>query len=521
MSQWTGWADVTKGDTDCPAAIPNAPDLTSVTQTTRAINCRFASKVFSCQGVGSVYFPPGVYYMNDTLNLVSSNYQSNADGSYTYSGMVKHPSMVNIDGLFDMTFERITLDGQNCAGNGLDMTSFKASSSGLRILEMIFQNLREVALVGDRPDLTADEKDQCLIYTSKHIACINNYSNNPGMVSELLIEKNVFRNVKVGIGIGTFNALDYWVRDNLFDSCGIGITNSFADAGLRWGNVGGGAFDASNNIFLNSTIADMTVAAPGVFGIRGNYSVGSQGPFFSTHRYFSNYRLLFQDNTVVASGGIIPFDFQNTTNTLFLQNTIVTQNKAPGALIETANWYQKAFFPGASSLVTDLLGDTFSRVMSIGNTFSSTQSFVGDGTQSPPLPANAQLGGAGPLIQCSTGATTTVNGRTVCDNLQPTTPWLKPIFNLITSDDLVGVSGVPKMPALPQIRPEVKRSSIFVAHPTAASLQAAVNQMALQELTCSGNDYNCFQLWSIIFLPQGFSRSTKRFRFPEALTYRL
>ena len=545
MSQWKGWVDVTKADTNCLAALPNLSDAASVSQTTQAINCRLANLGADYVVPTSLYFPPGTYYINDTLNLVTPDYSKNPDGSYTfnpgargglhvsgrnpantkiswvgscdpiantYPKSTKYPSMVAIDGVYDLTFERLTLDGQNCAGSGLDMTSFKASTSGFRILELVIENLKEVGIVGDRWDVTANEKDQCLVYTSQGLACTNNYPANQGMVSEVTIERNVFRHVKVGIGIGTWNALDYWIRDNLFDSCGLAVTNAVALAGIDWNSTGAGAFDLYNNIFKDSSIGDVAVGNGGVFSLRGNYSIGSQGPFLTTSQWISSDQLFIQDNTVIASKGVTPFNFQNTQNISFFQNTVLTQDNLPAALIQTGYIKSPSDAPGASSLITGIISDSFSNVVSIANTFSSTQPYVSDNHQTVYPTSSSPAYNLAQVLQCSTGAVSLIDGRTAC----PGAPgkWWTPIFNLITTDDQIGATLNPVMPVIAPVRPEVARHSIAVVQPTSSTIQEAVNQLAALERQCVPGDSLCSNRWSIVYLPQGLFPITRTIQIP-------
>ena len=84
MSQWLGGVDVTQADELCLAALPNLSDQTSATQTTQEINCEMANLAINYRGPASLYFPPGVYYINDTPKLYPKSFTTNSDGSQLY-----------------------------------------------------------------------------------------------------------------------------------------------------------------------------------------------------------------------------------------------------------------------------------------------------------------------------------------------------------------------------------------------------------------------------------------------------
>jgi len=172
----------------------------------------------------------------------------------------------------------------------------------------------------------------------------------------------------------------------------------------------------------------------------------------------------------------------------------------------------------------DVAEDNFSVVTSIGNTFNATMPFVSNSNQSNQsgmaqttfatnvFPAYSLSN----VFECNDGSTTSSDQRSTCTTV-PYSWWL-PSFMLSTFDDQVAVvTPPPPMPTLPPVRPEVTRNSIIVSQPSSSTIQAAVNQLDQQEGLCGGGDYDCPNIWSVIYLPEGAFPITQTIQIPGGM----
>jgi len=125
--------------------------------------------------------------------------------------------MLWVDGVVP-DIERLIFDGHTCAGVAIDLTSEFNGISPAHIHELAIQNLKQVGIVGGRPELATYERHD-----------VN------GIVSEVSINQVSFKHIDyAGIAVLTPNALDYWIRDSYFEDCAIGITNAAAGAGWAY-----------------------------------------------------------------------------------------------------------------------------------------------------------------------------------------------------------------------------------------------------------------------------------------------
>jgi hypothetical protein len=556
MLAW-GWLDVTQGGTaiSCPDAAPNQSDPASVTQTTHAIQCRLNGLGIGANP-GSLYFPAGTYYINETLSLTQAYFEKEEDGgsTLTYWGngdrsqwtgevhlsgedpattsivwagscgtdpniadpqhVTKYSDILYIDGIAPLLIERLTLDGRNCAGDGIDMVSKPGNISGVSINEMTIENLKEVGIVGDRPNITNDEVLE---------------GDTSGMVSEVSITNVSFAHIDYACVMpDAANAVDWWIRDSSFSDCNIGVTNTHGGNGifpgmpqvaaLSWGNGGTGGFEIANCNFQNSRSADIF----GGTSVRNSYSIASHGPFIEVFNTF-----FAQGNTVIASKGVMPVvswggtSGLNVDQLVLLNNKFVTADNDPAILVWTKTWgltYPTNAYQGASPSVGNLWNMTYSDVASIGNQFTSTKPFSAatgpeaakDNAQATDLPAWAPSSAS--ILQCGPvgGTSSSADGRTYC---QFPGPDLTPVYNLLTLDDQLGVSLNPTKPSLPPIRPEVKRHYVIPTLTQAntpdgaaannMALQSALNTLASNQATCGADDYLCPDRWGVLFIPSG------------------
>ncbi len=547
-----GWLDVTQNGAAvlggaCPNALPNKSDQASVTQTTKAIQCRLDAMGVS-GNPANLYFPTGTYYINSTLSLNALSKQKEfriqPDGSYIYGGFfggyfhllgrhpsttkivwagscaaltgmsnpktVKYSSVFSFDGI-GVNIERLTVDGRNCAGTGLEFTSNVSVISPVSVREMIIQNMKQIGLVGDRFALTAAEADPCLIKTSQGIACKSNY-NNPGMVSEVSIMNSQFlNNGYAGVFVGAWNALDYWIYNDVFDGNGIAVAITMGGVGevppLPWpdGTGGAGGFNATNCLVKNSKGADFLTGNGGRFTVRSSYSVGGKGPFVKGGNAAGHWYL--HDNTVIAGPGVIPIILPRNNTGFLLQNRIFTQNDLPAVATSSMPLYSA--YP-AAPLLSSIYNHQNAIVTSIGNSYSSSHPYANTTVLNGLYTFSSSLQGtaikSGVLYQCSNGSTSLIDQRTAC----PATIAETSLFNLLQLDDKTSVSraNIPALPPAPTLRAEVQRNVVALSlSPSdgagnAKKIQAALNQLAHLQASC-GSSLSCQSLWGIVYLPPG------------------
>jgi hypothetical protein len=549
MAAW-GWLDVTKNGAaiGCYDALPGKTDAGSVNQTTQAIQCRLNQL-----GIGNVpaslYFPRGSYYINQTLSLTEYYYvngvltpwgqgdRSNWTGEVHISGegptisqiiwagscgtdpniadpstITKYNDIFYVDAVAPLIMERLTLDGKNCAGDGIDMVSKPGNMSNASINEMIIQNLKEVGIVGDRNNLTKDEVAE---------------GDGTGMVSEVSVTNVHFNNVGYACVMpDAANAVDWWVRDSVFNNCNIGLVTTDkgagappgfpTGAGLAWGNGGYGNFQVANSFFENSKIADIV----GGTSARNNFSIASHGPFLESYGNF-----YAQGNTVIASKGVMPVVHQGGIQSLHVgqlmlfQNKFVTQDNEPAVTVWTGNWGLPASYaiPGASASVQKAWDATYSMVASVGNEFTSTAPFATESgyqsqysnkqcTDEPGWTPSAAI------QQCSPAGVPGAyqDGRSYCTLIGSND---QTDFNLLTYDDKYGVEMAPVAPVLAPFRPEITRSYIIPAlnpnysleatSANAVVLQNAINTLVANQAGCAASDYGCPDRWAYLFIPSG------------------
>ncbi len=556
-------------DAGCPDALPNYSDPQSVSRTTAAIQCRLNYAGISNDPTGvqrnsaTIYFPPGIYYINKRLSLTPGYFAQNPDGSmgdYTekykngysraaasvhlmgrsptsaqivWAGscekdpdiidklVVKYSSMLWVDGVVP-DIERLTFDGHTCAGVAIDLTSEFNGISPAHIHELAIQNLKQVGIVGGRPELATYERHD-----------VN------GIVSEVSINQVSFKHIDyAGIAVLTPNALDYWIRDSYFEDCAIGITNAAAGAGwaysydehipglpylapLPWGEkTSSGQFDVSNSVFKNSRVSDI-VGNSGRIGVRNNYSSGSAGTFFQSYASFqsdSPIQPYLQGNTVIA-GPAVPVALPNAKDFVtMIGNKFITGPSQAAFWVWTNQFglHTKGEngYIGASSVAEKIVDQSYSNVVSISNQYTSTvpallldwNGFKASGLQNAPAWRPVMPAPFGCSLRASP---TLLDKRTYCSGLA----YNDPQFNLYTFDYQVGGSVATNELQLPPIRPEVTRYGIVAklsagdsldnAIANSATLQRTVQTLLEAQSACSPGDYYCPARWGVLYLPSG------------------
>jgi Pectate lyase superfamily protein len=158
------------------------------------------------------------------------------------------------------------------------------------------------------------------------------------------------RNVKAGVSLGNFNALDIWVWYSTFDQCGVGVGNG----------EGAGNFHVYNSVFRGSTVSDLFMVNTGGFSARGNYSARSKAFFVSNSATNNPAIINIQQNVVVDPTDSMAIRLGNQGPGLIVDNVI---RSAPEATSPVVNW--------TSFIDAD--------VASIGNTFTVSRPVVNNG----------------------------------------------------------------------------------------------------------------------------------------------
>jgi len=108
-----------------------------------------------------------------------------------------------------------------------------------------------------------------------------------GEAGETTVDRVHFdHNSIAAINENNYNSLNFNVIDSLFTDNAIGITN-----------IGGGAFNVTNSVFVRSTSTDLALSNSGPFSIRSNLSVDSQ-MFFSAGATGAPSNIIIQGNTI-------------------------------------------------------------------------------------------------------------------------------------------------------------------------------------------------------------------------------
>src|SRR5581483_201630 len=295
----TGYGAVGDGTTDDTAALQNA--LNDLGQPGKA---------------DVLYLPAGTYLIKSTLVLkytrnVSVVGQDPSNTIIKWAG----PSdayMMLANGVTQSRWGRITWDGAGVAEAGVahqwDGTG-KNNTTNIEHADEVFQNLKKGIIGG-------------------HLNGIND--------AEVTIIRSKFIQCSVaGISIESFNALDYWIWDSQFIGNARGVANNVAkDPDTGTYTAGGGNFNVYRSLFQNSSVADMTIANTGFFGVRGNTSIGS-AQFFQSENEFSNAaHVTMQGNRILDTTTSIAVELRNAGPLMLFDNQIRSAPDASGPAVE-------------------------------------------------------------------------------------------------------------------------------------------------------------------------------------------
>ena len=267
-----------------------------------------------------LWVPAGVYKISTTLVL------KNIEGVMVLgedptTTIIKWagPSggtMLNVSAVSHSRVSRLTFEGSGSAGVAIDNSAIAGG-------------------VGGRFDTGNEYSDDFFQNVIVGFQC----GRNANGCAEISILRDRFTNISgSAITLGNFNALDVFVRHSIFDHVNIGISNA-------WGG-GAGNFRAYNNIFRNSTTADIDMCHTGQFSVRNNYSIGA-GTFFR------------------ACGSGNPANVTISGNTILDPTTMIIANGNQGPLLMYDNTarYARGFI-SAGGFGSDI------DAISIGNKFT-------------------------------------------------------------------------------------------------------------------------------------------------------
>lgn len=292
-----------------------------VTDDTRALQA-----AFDAAGKGTVnctlYLPAGTYNISHILTL--NNYINvaiiGADPANTkikWRGAAQG-TMLQVNGTAYSTISRITWDGTGVAAIAIDQS-----------------------WDGKKPHFDTGNCYTDDVFLDVGYG-IHGGSLRYGFAETSILRARFIRNTIAGVSLGNFNALDIWIRNSLFQDCATGVTNTF----------GAGNFRLYNNLFVNSTVSDISIGNTGEFSVRGNTSVNAkqfffagftrnpapsiiegnriidpantqaitvsnQGPFIFTNN-------LIRSKPTDVSGPVARFNNSNNSNTIITGNTFTT-----------------------------------------------------------------------------------------------------------------------------------------------------------------------------------------------------
>lgn len=269
-----------------------------VTDDSNALQAAFDAVAKGDRGA-TLYLPPGTYLITRTLLM---NYHINVSvvGTDPANTIIKwagpaHGTMMLVNGTAYSKFDRITFNGNKVANVGIEQSwDFKKPNF-------------------DTGNEYADDVFTDLVFG------INGGNLKYGFAETTILRDKFIRITAAGVSLGNFNALDIWVRDSYFQDCGVGITNTY----------GAGNFRLYHNLFLNSTISDISIGNTGGFSVRDNTSIGSK-QFFNARGTYNPAITIIQGNTMIDPINTQAITIANQGPTVFMNNIIRSRPLAMG-----------------------------------------------------------------------------------------------------------------------------------------------------------------------------------------------
>jgi len=249
----------------------------------------------------TLYLPAGVYLISSTLTI---NHHINvsiigADPTYTIIkwGGPAHGTMMQINGTAYSKFNRISWNGNKLADVAI-----------------------EQSWDGKQPhfDTGNEYADDYFIDV---VFGIRGGALGHGFAETSILRDHFIRNTKAGVSLGNFNALDIWVRNSLFQDCGIGVTNTY----------GAGNFKVYSSVFRNSAVSDISMNNTGDFSVRGNTSINSR-QFFNAGNSRNPAAVIIEGNTIIDPVNTQVITIGNQGPVIFINNIIRSQASANGTV---------------------------------------------------------------------------------------------------------------------------------------------------------------------------------------------
>jgi hypothetical protein len=249
----------------------------------------------------TLYLPAGVYLITSTLTI---NHHINISviGAEPANTIIKwggpaHGTMMQINGTAYSKFNRITWNGNRVADIAVDQS-----------------------WDGKQPhfDTGNEYADDYFIDVAFGI---RGGALGHGFAETSILRDHFIRNTKAGVSLGNFNALDIWVRNSLFQDCGIGVTNTF----------GAGNFKVYNSVFRNSAVSDISMNNTGDFSIRGNTSINAK-QFFNAGNSRNPAAVIIEGNTIIDPVNAQAVTIGNQGPVIFINNTIRSHVSASGTV---------------------------------------------------------------------------------------------------------------------------------------------------------------------------------------------
>jgi hypothetical protein len=249
-------------------------------------------------------------------------------------------TLLHIDGVTLSAFKRITFDGNSSAGILIDQSIVMAGGffdTGNDYVDNTFKN----ATIAIQGGITSGASESSVLRCS-------------------------FYSVNVGTIIKNFNALDWWHWYCYYDHCVVGVSN----------NPGAGNFHVYSCYFNTSSSVDLDLQNTGTFNFRDIYSLNSN-EFLYEQFYYTNAAITRLQSATVIVGPRL--DGQPS-----FFGTVVDQGNE-GPLLANDNIFVSPAMPASGIYAVHIGGTDASDMMSIGNTYNTTNSILQYGTGTPRL----------------------------------------------------------------------------------------------------------------------------------------
>jgi hypothetical protein len=291
-----------------------------------------------------LYIPAGTYRLTRGLTMTSHIYVSviGEDPSRTtfrWDGP-EGGTMLACNGVRYSSFGRLTWDGQGKALMAIaHLWDGKTpnANSGCEHADEVFKDVGIGLRAGIPPYMDAE----CAVHRCRFERCS-----------------------RAGVGINSFNALDWWLWHCRFEDCRVGATNCLD------GEYGGGHFHVYESEFRGSTEADITIGHANYFGIRNNTSIASKAFFIAKRPAVGRgtwaeddtwgAQMKLQGNRILDPQDSAPIRVSNSGPLVLLDNVIRGRPWADGTAVEL-------HAPGKPDL------------LAIGNTFTVPKPFAMNG----------------------------------------------------------------------------------------------------------------------------------------------